>query len=222
MDAITLAEVVDGVRGLLDDDQADETLIAQAANWFQDEVCNNNKFRFMEESDTISVAQGDTTADFPDDFQSILNLYVVSPSVSNIFDQYLNYGDFMSSYANFAVASQAAVGTWTDYGNAMRFAAPANAATTLQLDYMKKPEHVVADSDEFVIPRNYEEILYNGTKARIMEIDEDFDEAAQIRQNMEPLMTTFIRNETRGQIKVGPNIMRTARRGGPYRADKDF
>ncbi len=46
-----------------------------------------------------------------------------------------------------------------------------------------------------------------------MEIDEDYAEGDQERSLLDPLVTTFIRNEARGGGKTKPTVIRTNRRG---------
>jgi len=212
MDPFTLADIKTSVRGLLDDDQYDEDIITEAANWYVFELFNNTRTRLMEASATLSASQGDTTLDMPRDFMTRISLYATVPSVFDMSDNYVSYQEFMRNHANFATATAARIGRWTDYGLGIRFSAPISTDGTFQLDYLREPEEMVSDSDECEVPRRYSELVSKGTLARIMERNEDYAEAAQERQNMEPLVTTFIRNEARGGGKTGPIIMGTRRR----------
>lgn len=208
---MTLAEIKASVRGLLQDDQFDEDLIKEAANWFVYELFNNTRTRLMEESDTITALANSTTADYPSDLMTIISIYVTAPSVYKL-NRPMEYETFMETYPNFATASTSLAHNWTPYGNAMRFSAPLSASHTFQVDYLREPTPMESDDDDCEVPDRYSELVSKGTLARCMEINEDYAEAAQERQNMEPLVTTFIRNEARGGGKVGPAaIMRTNR-----------
>lgn len=221
---MTLAEYRTIVQGLLQDTQYDETLIDEAVNWTVYELCNNNHLRIMEESDELFAAQGDTVVEFPDDLMTVISegFYLTSPRVQNMSTLYMDYGNFMRNYANFASATQQQASGWTDYGNTARFTAPLNADHTFQLDYLREPAKMEDDTDECEIPDRYSELVSKGALARIMEINEDYAEAQQERDNFAPLMTTFIKSESRGQFKTGPNIIRQGRGRGLYRPDRDF
>lgn len=220
---MTRAEYVAAVRGLLVDVDYDETLIAQALNWFVYELANNNRLRIFEASDTLSPAINATTQDFPSDMITLISMYLTSPQVYDMGPNYVEYGSFMRSYANFATATAAQAYAWTDFGNAIRFSAPLLTASTLQVDYIREPVPMEDDGDECEIPDRYSELVSKGALARIMEINEDYAEAQQERDNYAPLMTTFIRNEGRGQIKTGPSIMRTNRgKANGFNVARDF
>jgi hypothetical protein len=218
---MTRAELVASVRGLLDDDSYDANIITEASNWFVNELCNNNRFRFLEESEELNADTGDTTMDFPDDMQTLISFYMTSPSTYDMMKGYISYGDFMRDNADFASRTAAQPRSWTDFGNGVRFPAPLNAACDFQVDYLRRPTAVADDTDEYELPDGYDELISRGTLARIMERNEDYAEAQQERANLDPLVTAFIRNEARGQIKIGPVIMRTGRRRST-RTARDF
>jgi hypothetical protein len=104
---MTLADIKASVRGLLTDDQYDEDLITEAANWFVYELFNNTRTRLMESSDTISAAINDTTADFPSDMMTWIGIYSTAPSVAEITERHIPYKQFMQRHAGFATATAA-------------------------------------------------------------------------------------------------------------------
>lgn len=209
---MTLSDIIASVRRLLQDDQYDAAVITEAANWFVYELFNNNHTRLMEVSTTLEGAAGDTLIDFPDDMVAWTTIYLTVPQVYDLKETYLQYGDFMRSYANFATATPGIARNWTDFGNAIRFAQPLSVSHTLNLDYLREPVPMVSTSDDCEVPLRYAELVAKGSKARVMEIDEDYAEAAQERNLLSPLVTTFIRNEARGGGKTKPTVIRTNRR----------
>jgi hypothetical protein len=219
-----LSDIRASVRGRLDDTQYDQATIDEAINWFHYEVFNDHRIRFMESSDDIYVSAGDTSADMPDDMQTMLNVHVTSPQVYNILNRYMEYGDFMKNYPGYATYTPSQVQAWTDFGNGMRLAAPALTDATVSIDYLRRPQTLVDDNDTSDIPDQYGEMVVLGALARCMERNEDYGEAASERANLAPLVTSFVRNEGRGGMKIGPTIMRTNRRSprGSYNASKDF
>lgn len=222
--ALTLADYRGYVRGLLVDTQYDATLIDQAINWFVYELCNNNRLRVMEASDELFASQGDTLVEFPEDMVTLIKegFYMIVPKVIEMGTNYVEYGNFMRNYANFATAPQAQAYQWTDYNNQARFTAPLNASHTFQCDYLREPTLMNTDASECDLPDRYQELITKGSLARIMDINEDYQEAKQERDNYAPLMTTFIRNESRGGFKTGGTVMRTNRGKGAWRADRDY
>lgn len=222
---IPLSQYRKNVRGLVSDSSYDQVLTDQAINWFINEIHNNSRIRYMETNDQIYVSAGDTDAPWPDDFQTRLYLNMISPQALPLKRLFLEYGDFMELYPGYRTYTPIQVTRWTDFGNGIRFAAPVKAATTLDLDYLRRPVTMVADGDTTDIPDAYEELVSRGALARLMEINEDYAEASNERENLDPLLVTFIRNEGRGGAKVGASVMRTnrGRMGiGGYRADRDF
>lgn len=217
--AILRSDIVTNVRELMDDTDIDAASITNAANWFVQELCNNNHLRIMEDSATLSGLDDATTLAFPITMQTMVDLYVTSPTVYNLKELYMPYGEFMKLYADFATATPMKVRQWTDWGNAMRFAAPLDGAHTIKIDFLRKPVKMVSDANECEIPDNYDEMVYLGTKVRLMDVNEDYAEANQERDNkLTPLVTAFVRNESRGQIKTGPVVIRTNRR----RTSRDY
>lgn len=213
---MTLLDIINAVRILLQDDQYDRATIVQAANWFIYELANNNKLRIFEDSDTLDATSGDTTLPFPDNLMAWIEIYATAPSVFQMTDNFREYNPFMGAHANFATATAARASSWTSFNNAMRFAAPLNADHTFQVDFVREPVAMVQDSDDCEIPGRYAELVARGTKARILEIEEDYDYAQQERNALEPLVTTFIRNESRGGGKTKPTVIRTRRGRNPH------
>lgn len=209
---MTLAQIIASVRRLLQDDEYDADTIMEAANWFVYELFNNNHTRLMEQSITLEPGAGDLAINFPDDMMAWTTMYLTSPQIYDLTNYYKEYGDFMKAHANFATATAGQPRYWTDFGNAIRFAQPLSVDAVINVDYVRAPKAMVANSSKCEVPARYAELVAKGTKARIMEIDEDYQEANQERALLAPLVTTFIRNEARGGGKTKPTIMRTNRR----------
>lgn len=213
-DKITLGDIIDAVRSDLDDDEIPASLITRKANDFQNALLSTHRIRFMEDSDTIIVSEGDYEADRPDDMLTLLEMTVFDSATQyrSIKDNYIDYNQFMRDFGNFKIATARKIYEWTDFGNGFRFAAPTDAQYTISIDYLRHPEQMANTGDEAEAPITYLEMYVKGTLARVMERDEDYDEGAQERGLLGELITTFVRNEGRGQIKIGPNIMNSRRR----------
>lgn len=211
MGSITFAQYRSNVRGLVGDTAYDLTLVDQAINWFVNEIHTNNNIRYMETSDEIDISADDTTADFPDDMKQMLSLTMTSPQHLDIMRKYIEYGDFMKLYPGWETYNPRLVLQWTGFGNSMRLAAPALQDTVLAIDYIRDPVPMVNDGDTCDVPDKYEELVSKGSLARLMEINEDYGEAATERNNLDAQLTAFVATEGRGKPQVGPIIMRSNR-----------
>lgn len=221
-----LAEYRAAVRADIDDSEYDAEVVDRGINDYVKEICARTRLRRMETSEELFLSIGDYEVELPDDMQTLINLSVTSPSPARRISQnFIEYNNFIGSNPGYSTATSRAVATvdWTDFGGLMRLSAPASVATTLLCEYLRTPELMVEDDDECELPDSYSEMVIIGAKARIMERNEDYAEARQERRKLAPLETAFIRNEGRGQMKIGPTVIKTNRgRSGGYRADRDF
>jgi len=207
---MTLNDIIASVRDKLDDDEYPSASITSAANWFVNDLYHNVRTRQMETTGTLSVSTNDTSKALPTDFQLLLSARVTSPEVYSLTNKYLKQDEFMERFPGYDTYDAAKIYAWTDFGGAMRFSAPASGAHTIKIDYLRKPVDMVDGTDVCEVPDAYDEMVTLGTLARIMERNEDYAEASQERANLAPLMTAFIRNEGRSQIKSGPTIIKSA------------
>ncbi len=208
-----VSEITTSVQGLLQDDQFAASRILEAANWLQDEIFGRFNARIMMVSDTLSGTAGDTSIDYPDDMKVVEQLYLVSPTPAfDLRRWYMDYQPFIAKYSDYASQAASPVRNYTDYGNSIRFSAPLLTDITLAIDYVRNPVRMVRDSDVCEIPDKYREVISRGTLARCMEQNEDYAEAEQERQNLEPLITNLIRREAVGMNRKGPFLMKKNRR----------
>lgn len=214
---MTGADIVGWVRGKLGDTAFDQQQIIDAANWFVNSLFMNTQTRLMEENDTIFGSAGDTTADFPDDFQTLITLNVTAPQVYELKDYHMEQVDFMKKFPNWENDLPAQMSYWTIFGNSIRFHAPLLANITMPIDYCRQPVAMVKVTDTCEVPDLYQELVVEGTLARCMATNEDYPEASQELANNSPLVTAFIRREARGFQRTGPVIMRSNRRRGGIR-----
>jgi hypothetical protein len=215
-------DIITSVQGLLEDTAYPAATILEAANWYVNELYLTVRTRRMEASEELFPSAGDTELELPDDIQTLLDLTVTSPQAYNLMDNYVEYGDFVRRYPGFATSTASQLRYWTDFANGMRFAAPLDVAHTVHCDYLREPVPMAETTDTCEVKTLYGELVSKGTLARLMEINEDYDEAAVERKNMKPLVAMFTRNEGRGRIKIGPTVIGTNRghsRGSYSQAD---
>lgn len=224
--AILLSEIETDVGGLIQDTGYDPHLITLAANGFLSELYSNTRTRLMETEDDLFASAGDATVDLSDDFSTMISLSVTVPSPPRNLDKgYMEHGDFVKAYPGYLTYAPNQVTLWTDFAGALRFSQPLNVNHTFHLEYLREPQIMVAPGDTAEIKEVYRELVNKGTLARLMEINEDYEEASQERKNLKPLVTAWIRNESRGNIRTGPVIIRSNRGRASQRgsfSQKDF
>lgn len=226
------------VRADLDDSEYDADVIDRAINDYINDIATRSKLRKLETSDELFVSAGDTDVEFPDDKNVIINLSVTSPTPARrIMDNYMEYNQFILNNPGYATVNSRSVvnSDWTDFGDMLRLSAPASVDTTIFCEYMRVPTKLESDDDENELDPNdvYHQMFVIGARAIAMERNEDYDEAAEERKKLlgrvvngiyrPGLEETFIKNEGRGRIKVGPTVMGTRRgRRGGYNVARDF
>lgn len=223
----TLGNIRTAVKDKLDDNQFSDASIDRAANDFQFELLNDNRIRFMEKRATLTTSNGATSVALPTDFMNLINMTVLDSATAfrDITKSGFNeYDTFMASFGNYTVAASSKIYDWTFFGEAIRFGAPANGAYNINIDYMRSATVMVASGDLCEIPVNYRELMTLGTLQRVMRINEDYNESAQEKAELQRLRVSFIKNYARGGVKVGPQIIKSNRGGtsSRWRADRDF
>ncbi len=211
----SLADIRAAVRRKLDDSNFDATTIDEAANDFQFELFNDNRIRFMEANEPLSVSSGATFVELPDNFMNLINLTVLD-SATQFRDitktGYRTYDDFMVQYPNFSVATAGKIFDYTFFGEGLRFSRATNAAYTMNCDYTRSPVLMEDDDDECELPINCRELMTLGALERVMRVNEDYNEADFEWTRLQSLRTAFIKNYARGGEKVGPQIVGKGRR----------
>lgn len=221
MTPVTLADIKEQVRTYLGDDNIEDEVITDAANEFVKGLFADTRTEMMQTHTTLSALSGATEVPLPTNYQAIMTLRLTTPQNVSL-PNYMVYGDFMNVYGNFEVATPQQAYSYCMFGRKLRFSAPFNADHTFFLDYYRKPVDMSIDTDVCEIPGTYSKLIRVGTLTTIMKSNEDYAEALQELDDIEPLITTFKRNEAPGQGKTGPVIMRTNRRPGSQSSRWDF
>lgn len=213
----TLGDIRASVKRKLDDLDFDDATIDEAANDFQFELFNDNRIRFMEKNAQLAPTNGATSVALPTDFMNLINMTVLD-SASQFRDitssGYYDYDTFMNSFANYTVAPVSKIYNWTFYGEGLRFGARTDAGTYLiNIDYMRSPALMTTAASECELPINCRELMTLGTLERVMRINEDYNESDDEWTRLQSLRTAFVRNYGRGGVKVGPQVIKSGRRG---------
>lgn len=208
-----LSDIRAAVRRKLDDPDFSTDDIDAAANDYQNYLLTNNKFRFMEKSETLSVGDGDYELEMPKDYMSLINMTVLDTATSSrvITKDYLDYSEFMAGFANYATATSSKLSKWTDFANGIRFSAPADASYDIIVDYYRVPKTMTLATDNCEFPITHRELMVLGTLYRVMRINEDYEESSAELRHLEKLEQAFIKNYGRGSFKTGARVIKTNR-----------
>lgn len=210
---MTLNDITIRTRALLGDPSYNATTIQNAANDFVNELFNNTRTSMMETSIELTGSASETTIKLPTDIMIWTTVYLTSPDVYDLRDFYMEYAPFMAEHADFATRTASKPYEWTQFAGVMRLSAPLSTDVTIQMDYIRTPKVMTGPGSKCELPDRYMELITRGTKARCLEVDENYDEAGAERDILAPLVTTFIRNESRGGVKSGPVVAYSRRRG---------
>lgn len=168
----------------LDDTAYDPGVIDRFINDAQRAIFNSYELPFMEKVFNGTLPETATVVSFPDDYQQLQSMVITSPDtrISDLTDNYL---DFRQFNARFPLPENNEPGTptiWTIYGGKLYLNQPTDADYTLTMFYLKTPTLLTAGEDVPELPSEFEEILVLGAYYRVLERNEDFDQAAYVKQ----------------------------------------
>lgn len=97
------------------------------------------------------------------------------------------------------------------YAQTIRVHPVPNSAYTVSLRYYKKPTILVADGNVPDLPSEFEEVLVVGAAYRIMQVKDNYDQAAILQNKYDELLQKLALKYS--QVQVGtPTLMRINRR----------
>jgi hypothetical protein len=106
---------------------------------------------------------------------------------------------------------------WTSYDQTIKLFPTPAGAYTLSLKYQKKPVELVDDADVPEIPSEFSELLIAGAVYRIMQVKDNYDQAAVWQNRFDELLQKFAVKYSQiqtGQVTIMPvNVMS---RGGNF------
>lgn len=206
--AYDFAYMVDRVQKRLGDDGDDEDIldyIKISLNDAERELCNSHKYRFMESTATLSLAQNAQVVTGTPVYQQILQMFITSPVDRNLSRKYMDYDEFMDKYANVDAATVPAQPPtyWTTFAGAIQFPFRSDQAYTIRLNYIAIPGSMVNDADVPVIPEEFQELLVLGAIMRLMDREDDFQLSSQEMQKYTKMETQMVLRYGRGTEIVG-------------------
>lgn len=153
----------------------------------QNDVFNEYRLTFMQTSQTYTATIGDPdithAAGLPDDFVEAIDLYLSFPGAGaqqQMKLEYVTWQQLQESYPNPTAALYAnnIPRLWYKFGSVIKTFPSPVAAYAYTLQYYKKPDELTGDTDTPEIPSEFSEILVVGPSYRILQIKDNYDQAA--------------------------------------------
>lgn len=202
----------------LDDEEFDPGIVDRFINDTQRDIFNQYELSFQEKIFAGTVTQGTTMLLLPNDAATVQSFVVTSPDGKqhDMIDHYMPFRDFNKQFPTPSLNQQSNILYWTLYANNIIFSAPTNDTYTLTTFYIRKPAVLSGDGDIPEIPEEFSELLVLGAYIRILERNEDFDQAEYVRTQYNTLLDLLVNRygyrKSTGAIKMKNRQIGTRRR----------
>lgn len=216
--AYTLGDIVTKVQQRVKDTSYSSSEIIGYVNDTQNDIFNEYRLRFMQTSQAYTMTAGvsDITngSGLPANYVQAIDLSlttagrekVLSPAETAVID--LIYPDPDDTTRHPANVPD----KWYLYGSTIKTYPVPDAAYTLSLRYYKKPTEMDADDDVPEIPSEFREILVVGAAYRVMQVKDNYDQAAILQNKYDEILQKLVYKYS--QFQTGrPTIMRINRSG---------
>lgn len=210
-----LSDIRTKVRQRVRDTSYDAAEIANYLNDTQNDVFNEYRLPFMEATQdytlTVGVADITNSGSLPSNFVTPIDLILTTGGQEKVLtprdvrEMDFLYPDYESSGTANGIPME-----WYKYAQTIKVYPEPVLAYTVTLRYYKKPTLLSSDSDIPSLPSEFEELLVVGAAYRIMQIKDNYDQAAILENKYKELLDKLVMKYTRNQVGM-PTIMRTNR-----------
>ena len=197
------------INDKLDDDEFDPGIVDRFINDAQRDIFNQFELSFQEGIFSGAVPVDATIFQYPTDVAIAQSHVITAPdgSQKDLHDGYLDFRTFNSMFPTPANNTPGAIGYWTLYGGNILTSCPTDDEYTLTIFYIKKPTKLVEDDDVPQIPEEFSELLVLGAYIRVLQRNEDFDQADYIKKNeynnqLDLLVSRYGFRKSDGPIKM--------------------
>lgn len=185
-----MAYTLAGLRNrVLDDKLGDTSFDPDIVNNFINDTIREIALTFevpaLETLFTGSLPSGGYLFTLPDAYQQVQSLVLSGPNLNprDISFNYVTAREFNRSYPSPTYRGVGVPYAWTVYGGKLMFDRPTDQTYTLTMFYLRVPTTLASDSAVPELPADFEEAIVTGTHIRILERNEDFDQAQFVRSN---------------------------------------
>jgi hypothetical protein len=203
--AYTFSVIAGKVRNRIRDTSYSTEDTANFINDTVNDIFNEYRLPFMQTTQTYTVTVGDSDithgSGLPTNFVNTIDLVNTTSGQESVIP-YKDFSELDIAYPDEDDTTRNASGVplyWYKYGNTIKlFPSPA-AAYTLTLRYYKKPTVLSADGDVPDIPSEFEELLVVGAGYRILQVKDNYDQAAILENKYHELLQKLVMRYSQDQ-----------------------
>lgn len=217
----TVSDLTSAVQDDLKDSSFSTTRILRYLNRGQQLIFNTRYLKFMEQSDSTTLASAAYSKALPTDHQATIGGALIvqsSNAVALTLDEttFLPHREFFQRYPNPSEATAARPSTWTEYGTSMWFNCPSDATYDFNRRYYRTPTELTGNSDVPDLPAAFREALELYCLYRAEKYRGNHDVAATYLQDFEDELEAVSQRYS-GPTQVAPGRIRQRRvRTGDY------
>lgn len=191
--------------------------ITQYLNDTLNDIYNEYRLPFMQTTQTYTVTTGvaDITngSGLPDDFSQTINLVNTTSGAEAVipYKELVASDDEDPDQDDNTVHATGAPEYWYFADDTIKLFPEPAAAYTLLLRYYKNPTLLSADADIPDLPSQYEEALVMGASYRILQVKDNYDQAAILQNKFDEILDKLVLRSSQRQVGT-PTVMRINRR----------
>lgn len=215
-----VSDLITRVQQKLDDTTFDTPTLISFANDTEREIFNRYRINTEEQQiDTITTTAGvrDLTGlpgTVGDSVGQYISLRIILPVNYSKVIPYMEYEDVDVVYPNYNLLGEGPPLDWSIFDGVPFLINRADKVYTLSAKYTLLPTKLVAVTDTPNIPEDFSEITVLGMYARALEFNDEYAEAAPIRQQYKQLAMDYV-DSTRRQAGVVHQMRRIRQINSP-------
>lgn len=216
--AYTVAGLTAKVRQRIRDTGYSSSEILDYINDAQRDIFNEYRLRFMQETQdyTLAVNTPDITngSGLPTNFVQAINLVIKTSG----YEKLVPYKDFTTADEMYPDSSDTTLypantpSFWYLYEDTINVHPAPDQAYSVTLRFYKEPTELTADSDVPQIPSEFEELLVEGATWRVLQVKDQYDQAAIHENKYNELLVKLVRKYSQNQVG-NPTRMRVNKHG---------
>jgi len=205
--AYTTGALVTRVQQRIRDTGYSSSEIKNYINDTQNDVFNEYRLRFMEESQDYTLVPGvsDITngSGLPTNYVQAIDIINTTTGKQSI----LTYVD-VKNIVDLTLTGQP--NSWYIFDGVINIYPTPVSADTIKLRYYKKPTEVNSDIDVPEIPSEFSEMLIVGASYRVMQVKDNYDQAGILQNKYDEILDKLVAKYSQSQVSR-PTIMRINR-----------
>lgn len=213
-----LSDLITRVQQRIKDTGYSTSEITNYLNDAQRDIFNEYRLPFTQTTQTytLNTASSDITngSGLPADFDQAINLTLTTSGRETVIP-YMDYKEVQQNYPDPDDTTAHPANSpilWYKFGTVVRVFPMPSEAFTVSLKYVKKPTALTNASDVPEVPSNFEEILVLGAAYRVLQVKDNYDQAAILENKCTELLDKMVSRYSQSQVGR-PTLMRINRYG---------